>query len=110
MSGASPIHAALVAFCAGDAYGVPWEGRSPQELDLSRLDELPAREDWPRGATSDDTAQLLLACEVLLDGDDGLEERFLARLADELPRIRGAGPSTTAAVRRFAATGALAAQ
>jgi ADP-ribosylglycohydrolase len=72
------------------------------------LEELPARGDWPRGSTSDDTEQLLLVAEYLVEANGQVDERdFLARLAKALPGMRGAGPTTQAAVRRFLATGEL---
>jgi len=72
------------------------------------LEALPARGDWPRGATSDDTAQLLLVAEYLVEANGQVDERaFLGRLAKALPGMRGAGPTTKAAVRRFLATGEL---
>jgi ADP-ribosyl-[dinitrogen reductase] hydrolase len=77
---------------------VPWEA----------LEALPARGDWPQGATSDDTEQLLLVAEYLVEANGQVDERdFLGRLARALPRMRGAGPTTQAAVRRFMATGEL---
>lgn len=101
---AARIRAGLVAFCAGDALGVPWEGCPP---DAVRVDGIGTREDWPRGSTSDDTAQLLLAARLVADGDDDLERRFMTALAAELPGMRGVGPTTSAAVARFRETGAL---
>jgi len=72
------------------------------------LEALPARADWPQGATSDDTEQLLLVAEFLVEANGQINERdFLARLAKTLPGMRGAGPTTQAAVRRFLATGEL---
>jgi len=72
------------------------------------LEELPARGAWPRGATSDDTEQLLLVAEYLVETNGQINERdFLARLAKALPGMRGAGPTTQAAARRFVATGEL---
>jgi ADP-ribosyl-[dinitrogen reductase] hydrolase len=72
------------------------------------LEALPARGDWPRGATSDDTEQLLLVAEYLVEANGQIDERdFLDRLAKALPGMRGAGPTTQAAVRRFLATGEL---
>src|SRR3954452_19240685 len=100
----------MIAFAAGDALGVPWEGRSGTELAGVALEPLGEREDWPRGATSDDTARLRTAAEALVDPPEAVERAFLERRAAELPRIRGSGPSTTAAVERFRATGALVAE
>src|SRR5215216_3038875 len=102
------IRAGIVAYAAGDALGVPWEGRTPNEVRREALEALPARGDWPRGATSDDTAQLLLLAEYLVQANGKVDERdFLTQLAKALPGMRGAGPTTQAAVRRFVATGEL---
>ncbi len=107
---ATPQHvrAGIVAYAAGDALGVPWEGRTPEEVRWEALEALPARGDWPRGATSDDTEQLLLVAAYLVEANGQIDEQdFLARLVKALPGMRGAGPTTQAAVRRFVATGEL---
>jgi len=88
----------------GDALGVPWE--SPANANVgaaaSQIEQLPAREGWPRGATSDDTALTLLVAHHLADRDgDGDPAAFLADLAEHEPAIRGLGPTTTAAIERF---------
>jgi ADP-ribosyl-[dinitrogen reductase] hydrolase len=102
------IRAGIVAYAAGDALGVPWEGRTPDKVHWEVLEALPARGDWPQGATSDDTEQLLLVAEYLVEANGQIDERdFLGRLAKALPGMRGAGPTTQAAVRRFLATGEL---
>jgi ADP-ribosyl-[dinitrogen reductase] hydrolase len=102
------IRAGIVAYAAGDALGVPWEGSTPEEVRWEALEALPARGDWPRGATSDDTAQLLLVAAYLVEANGQVDERaLLGRLARALPTMRGAGPTTQAAVRRFLATGEL---
>jgi ADP-ribosyl-[dinitrogen reductase] hydrolase len=102
------IRAGIIAYAAGDALGVPWEGRTPDEVHWEALEKLPARGDWPKGATSDDTEQLMLVAQYLVEANGQVDERdFLGRLAKALPRMRGAGPTTQAAVRRFLATGEL---
>jgi ADP-ribosyl-[dinitrogen reductase] hydrolase len=102
------IRAGIIAYAAGDALGVPWEGRTPDEVRWEALERLPARGDWPQGATSDDTAQLLLVAEYLVEANGQVDEReFLTRLARALPKMRGAGPTTQAAVQRFLLTGEL---
>jgi ADP-ribosyl-[dinitrogen reductase] hydrolase len=102
------IRAGILTYAAGDALGVPWEGRTPDEVRWEALEALPARGDWPQGSTSDDTEQLLLVAEYLVEANGHVDEReFLTRLAKALPRMRGAGPTTQAAVRRFMATGEL---
>ncbi len=99
---AARIRAGLLAFAAGDAAGVPWEGRPPGDIDPARVLTVPARRGWPRGATSDDTAQLLLVARNLVDSHGrGAEREFLEQLARELPAMRGAGPTTSAAVARY---------
>jgi ADP-ribosyl-[dinitrogen reductase] hydrolase len=102
------VRAGIVAYAAGDALGVPWEGRTPEEVRWEALEALPTRGDWPQGATSDDTEQLLLVAEYLVEANGQVDERdFLGRLANALPGMRGAGPTTQAAVQRFVATGEL---
>ncbi|MDO3635093.1 ADP-ribosylglycohydrolase family protein [Mycolicibacterium arseniciresistens] len=105
------IRAALVAFGVGDATGVPWEGYRPAAIDPGAVAEVPRRAGWPPGATSDDTALMLLVADYLADRGAHVDERdFLTRLAEAVPGIRGIGPSTHAAVERFGATGGLRAR
>jgi ADP-ribosyl-[dinitrogen reductase] hydrolase len=100
------IRAGILAYAAGDALGVPWEGKTADDVHWEELEELPARGDWPRGSTSDDTDQLLLVARYLIEAKGQVDERgFLTRLAKALPGIRGVGPTTSAAVRRFMQTG-----
>jgi ADP-ribosyl-[dinitrogen reductase] hydrolase len=102
------ISAGILAYAAGDALGVPWEGKPPDQVRWEALEELPARHDWPRGSTSDDTDQLLLVARYLAQSKGQLDEQaFLTRLAAALPRMRGAGPTTRVAVHRFSQTGQL---
>jgi ADP-ribosylglycohydrolase len=97
----------FLAFAAGDALGVPWEGQRSAEIPPERIVELPARGDWPRGATSDDSAQLWLVAECLVEADGNpTAARFLDRLADALPEMRAPGPTTQAAVDHYRRTGA----
>jgi ADP-ribosyl-[dinitrogen reductase] hydrolase len=70
------------------------------------VDEIPVRNDWPRGSTSDDTAQLLLVAHHLVaTGGQPSAREFLELLARELPQMRGTGPTTSAAVARYQRTG-----
>lgn len=102
---AERIRAGILAFAAGDAFGAPWEGASPEDLRRADLGSFRRREDWPRGATSDDTAQLILTARVLCSSERDLQRRFIELLAAEFPRMRGAGPTTTKAVRRWEESG-----
>ncbi|MEV7802416.1 ADP-ribosylglycohydrolase family protein [Microbispora sp. NPDC088329] len=103
------IHGAMVAFAAGDALGVPWEGRPPERVDAAEVVRLPAPDrGWPRGSTSDDTAQMVLAARCLADtGGRPSSMDFLTRLADAAPGVRGLGPTTLRALAHFHATGEL---
>jgi ADP-ribosyl-[dinitrogen reductase] hydrolase len=110
--GATPspenIRAGIMAYAAGDALGVPWEGKTPDEVDRDVMEELPARGDWPRGSTSDDTDQLMLVAGYLAEARGRVDEQeWLTLLANTLPDMRGVGPTTSAAVRRFVETGQL---
>lgn len=107
--GSDRIAGAMVTFAAGDALGVPWEGSAPEAIDRSRILELPAAPwGWPRGATSDDTAQMLLVAELLADTDGRpTAEEFMVRLAGAADNIRGFGPTTTQALEHFRDTGTL---
>ncbi len=98
------IGGALTAYAFGDALGVPWEHGPDAKTNAtaSQIEQLPAREGWPRGATSDDTALTLLVARHLADRDgDGDPGAFLADLADQAPAIRGLGPTTTGAIEHF---------
>jgi ADP-ribosyl-[dinitrogen reductase] hydrolase len=102
------IRAGILAYAAGDALGVPWEGKTPDEVRLDELEELPARGDWPRGTTSDYTDHMLLVARYLADTKGRVDEQeFLTRLAKALPKMRGVGPTTSEAVRRFIERGEL---
>ncbi|KUI31515.1 hypothetical protein AU195_04935 [Mycobacterium sp. IS-1496] len=105
---AARIRAGLLAYAAGDAAGVPWEGCRAAEVSRPEIDELPSRGDWPSGVTSDDTALTLLVADYLRERGAVVDEAdFLTRLAAAAPHIRGIGPSTRAAVQRFGNSGAL---
>jgi ADP-ribosyl-[dinitrogen reductase] hydrolase len=73
------IRAGILAYAAGDALGVPWEGKTPDEVPWEALEELPARGDWQRGATSDDTDQMLLVARYLAETAGQVQEREFGR-------------------------------
>jgi len=102
------IAGALTAYACGDALGLPWENafRASAVPPASQVEQMPAREGWPRGVTSDDTALTLLVAGHLAERDGGCDpSAFLAELADREPMIRGLGPTTTAAIEHFRRTG-----
>jgi ADP-ribosylglycohydrolase/tetratricopeptide (TPR) repeat protein len=101
---AGRIDGALTAYACGDALGLPWESPPDKSAHATsgQIEQLPAREGWPRGTTSDDTALTLLVAHHLADRDgDGDPAAFLADLAEQEAAIRGLGPTTTAAIERF---------
>jgi ADP-ribosyl-[dinitrogen reductase] hydrolase len=102
------IAGALTAYACGDALGLPWENK-PRANSAAEIEQLPAREGWPRGSTSDDTALTLLAAHHLAERDGDCDVRgFLAELAAQEPGIRGLGPTTTAAIEQFRRSGTIA--
>jgi ADP-ribosylglycohydrolase/tetratricopeptide (TPR) repeat protein len=102
------IAGALMAYACGDALGLPWENASRASAvpTTSQIEQVPAREGWPRGVTSDDTALTLLVARHLAERDGRCDAHaFLAELADREPMIRGLGPTTTAAIEHFRRSG-----
>lgn len=98
------IAGALTAYACGDALGVPWENMSGANAPVTarQIEQLPTRESWARGVTSDDTALTLLVADHLVERDGDCDAAaFLADLAGKEPTIRGLGPTTTAAIERF---------
>ena len=102
------IEAGLLAFAAGDAVGLPWERMAAAEIDSDALPVLRETDEWPAGATSDDTSLTLLVAEELVATGHADAASFMRRLVDASPAIRGLGPSTTAAISQFRETGQLA--
>ncbi|WP_063826681.1 ADP-ribosylglycohydrolase family protein [Parafrankia discariae] len=103
---AARIAGALTAYACGDAFGLPWEGSAPQDVDVPRAADIPARGRWERGSTSDDTALTLLVAEHLTaHGGAGDPAALLGTLADRAASIHGLGPSTIAAIDHFRAHG-----
>jgi ADP-ribosyl-[dinitrogen reductase] hydrolase len=99
------IAAGLLGYAYGDAVGLPWEGKPPAEIDMAQVPSLPSRPEWPKGATSDDTALTLLVAEHLVDSGRADGAAFLELLAERAPSIKGLGPSTTAAIEHYRRTG-----
>jgi ADP-ribosylglycohydrolase/tetratricopeptide (TPR) repeat protein len=103
---AAPVREGLIGFATGDAVGVPWEGRRPDEIVVDDIAKLPTREGWPRGATSDDTEALLVVADHLIATQGKGDARgFLTVLGAARDDLRGIGETTQAALDRFAETG-----
>jgi ADP-ribosylglycohydrolase/tetratricopeptide (TPR) repeat protein len=100
------IQAGLTAFAAGDALGVPWEGKPAADIDVRQVAEIPQRPGWPRGAVSDDTVQMIVTARHLIatNGDPD-PVRFIAELAAAFPEMRGFGRTTHEAILRYQQTG-----
>lgn len=109
MNAENRIRAGLIAFACGDAAGVPWETMRSEDIDPERIPSLPDWRGWPRGSVSDDTIFLLSVAEVIVSSQP-TPKILLERLAADLPRARGAGRTSRAAVQRFLAQGTLQAE
>jgi len=89
------IATALFAYAAGDAFGVQYEFKEGYTVE-SHLSEIA---DWPLGGVSDDTLLTLLSIESLRSENPAIgRERFIELLKENLPILRGLGPTTRAAV------------
>jgi len=87
----------LLAFAAGDAFGVAYE-YLPVRIPVD-AQHLATRGDWPVGGVSDDTHLSLITIFAAIDGEPlASGERFLRDLRREIPRLRGLGPTTKAAL------------
>lgn len=89
------IATALFAYAAGDAFGVQYEFKEGYTVE-SNLSEIA---EWPSGGVSDDTLLTLLSIQSLVVETPTLAgERFVELLKENLPVLRGLGPTTRAAV------------
>ena len=89
------ISTALFAYAAGDAFGVHYEFKEGYTVS-SHLSEIA---DWPLGGVSDDTLLTLLSIQSLASSSPAsAQQRFIELLKENLPALRGLGPTTRAAV------------
>ena len=89
------IATALFAYAAGDAFGVQYEFKDGYKVE-SRLSEIAG---WPLGGVSDDTLLTLLSIKALDSLTPAVARtRFIELLKENLPVLRGLGPTTRAAV------------
>lgn len=91
------VATALLAYAAGDAFGVFYEflPRSSEPIE-SKLFE---KKGWPYGGVSDDTLLSLLTIQALAEQSpqDGAQ-KFLSLLHENIPNLRGLGPTTRTAL------------
>jgi sugar/nucleoside kinase (ribokinase family)/ADP-ribosylglycohydrolase len=89
------IATAFFTYAAGDAFGVQYEFKDEYRV-KSSLSEIP---DWPLGGVSDDTLLTLLSIKALDSHTPAAARtRFIELLKENLPVLRGLGPTTRAAV------------
>jgi len=89
------IATAFFAYAAGDAFGVQYEFKDGYRVESS-LSEIV---DWPLGGVSDDTLLTLLSIKALDSVTPArARTRFIELLTENLPVLRGLGPTTRAAV------------
>lgn len=91
------ITSALVAFAAGDAFGVAYEYRK-EKIPVDTV-HVGSRADWPQGGVSDDTLLSLLTIFAMEPGKpEKSSQNFLDALRRNLPKLRGLGPTTRSAL------------
>ena len=87
------IFSAVLAYAAGDAFGVPYEFK--ERKSVSDIKKLESAENWPFGGVSDDTLLSILTLESLPVLDPlKAAETFLQKLQSEVNNLRGLGPTT----------------
>jgi ADP-ribosylglycohydrolase len=78
----------LLAYAAGDAFGVFYEFLDVPEKNVPQ--ELRSKDGWPFGGVSDDTLLSVITINSL--------QEFLTQLRLAVPRLRGLGPTTRTAL------------
>ena len=87
----------LLAYAAGDAFGVYYEflEQTPKEIPQVLL----PKDGWPFGGVSDDTLLSILTIKSLTKKTPAeAAEFFLEQLREAVPRLRGLGPTTRTAL------------
>jgi len=85
------------AYAAGDAFGVAHEFLDNPITPIENI--LLEKQGWPYGGVSDDTMLTLLTVFTLSEDSPELaSKKFLSELRAALPRLRGLGPTTKAAL------------
>jgi len=87
----------LLAYAAGDAFGVFYEFMEDTPEDIPQ--KLLPKEGWPLGGVSDDTLLSVLTIQSLKKSSpEEAAEEFLVQLRKAVPRLRGLGPTTRTAL------------
>ncbi|MCX6430985.1 MAG: ADP-ribosylglycohydrolase family protein [Actinobacteria bacterium] len=88
---------ALLAFAAGDAFGVYYEFLPRGNKTIPQ--DLKEKEGWPFGGVSDDTLLTLLTIQGLHASTPAHgAEKFLTLLRENISQLRGLGPTTRTAL------------
>lgn len=87
----------LLAYAAGDAFGVFYEFLDVPEKNVPQ--ELKGKDGWPFGGVSDDTLLSVLTINSLKKSSPTeAADEFLSQLRIAVPRLRGLGPTTRTAL------------
>jgi ADP-ribosylglycohydrolase len=87
----------LLAYAAGDAFGVYYEFLEQTPTDIPQV--LLPKDGWPFGGVSDDTLLSILTIKSLTKKTPAeAAEFFLEQLREAVPRLRGLGPTTRTAL------------
>ena len=91
------ITGGVLAYAAGDAFGVPFEFKTKRKL--TEIATLEVVEGWPFGGVSDDTLLSLLTIQSIKESENvRAATGFLSLLKAALPQLRGLGPTTRSAL------------
>ena len=87
----------LLAYAAGDAFGVYYEFLDETPIEIPQV--LLSKEGWPFGGVSDDTLLSILTIKSLSQKTPAdAAALFLGELRAAIPRLRGLGPTTRTAL------------
>lgn len=87
----------LLAYAAGDAFGIYYEFLEHTPKDIPQI--LLPKEGWPFGGVSDDTLLTILTIKSLNKKSPAdAAASFLDELRQAVPRLRGLGPTTRTAL------------
>ena len=94
---AAIIAPAVLAYAAGDAFGVQFEFQGRSHTPINH--RLEKKDGWPLGGVSDDTLLSLITINSLeLSDPKAAAVKFLTDLRAAVPHLRGLGPTTRTAL------------